>query len=302
MVNLLYRIKKYLGRYYSLDEINKVDIYFEKFIVKYYEKFPRMRSGIRNRKSKREVIISMTTIPTRIDKVWITIESLLRQTYKPDQIILWLAEDEFADMELSEKIKQQMKRGLTVSYCDNLKSYKKFYYTMKENPNAYVITVDDDVIYAETMVEELVKTYRDNPKSVICHRSHLIQKQSSGCAPYDRWIKYENREKIRCEATYANFFTGCAGILFPVFLLDTRVSEKEEFMELAPTADDVWLNFMCWVSNLKIKNTEGILGNLIYISDFNGNGLAVQNVTKKKNDSQIKAVLDYLKIDVNDYI
>lgn len=118
----------------------------------------------------------MTTISDRIDKVWITIESLLRQTYKPDQIILWLAEDEFADMELPEKIWQQMKRGLTVIYCDKLKSYKKFYYTMKENPNAYVITVDDDIIYAETMVEELVKTYRDNPKSVICHRSHLIRK------------------------------------------------------------------------------------------------------------------------------
>lgn len=302
MVNLLYRIKKYLGRYYSLDEINKMDIYFEKFIVKYYEKFPRTRSGIRNRKSKRKLIISLTTIPSRIDKVWIAIESLLRQTYKPDQIILWLAEDEFATVQIPEQLEQQMKRGLTVRYCDNLKSYKKFYYTMKENPNAYVITADDDIIYAETMVEKLVKTYKNNPKSVICHRSHLIHKRSSGCAPYDRWTKYEDREEIRREAAYVNFLTSGGGVLFPVFLLDTRILAKEEFMRLAPTADDVWLNFMCWVSNLKIRNTEGILGNLIYISDFSNNGLAVQNVIKKKNDDQIKAVLDYLKIDVNDYI
>ena len=302
MVSLLYRIKKYLGRYYSLDETNKMDEYFDKLIVKYYEKFPRRKSGIRNRKSKRKLIISMTTIPCRIDKVWIAIESLLRQTYKPDQIILWLAKDEFADMRLPKKVRQQVKRGLTVRYCENLKSYKKFYYTMKENPNAYVITADDDVIYAETMVEELVKTYRYNPHNVICHRSHWIRKRSSGCVPYDSWIKYENREKIRCEATYANFLTSGGGVLFPTFLLDTRVLEKEEFMKLAPTADDVWLNFCSWMSGLKIKNTEGILGNTIAIESSSSKGLAQKNVIQRKNDQKIKQVLDYLKININDYL
>ena len=291
-----------MGRYFGLDEINKTDQYFEKFIVKYYNLLPGKKSGVRNYKAKRKVIVSLTTIPSRIDKVWITIESLLRQVYQPDQIILWLAEEEFAAVKLPEQLIKQVKRGLEIRYCENLKSYKKFYYTMKEYPNAYVVTVDDDVIYAETMLKELVNTYRENPKSVICHRSHLIRKRSLGCVPYDSWIKYENREHIRYEAAYANFFTGCAGIFFPVFLLDKRVLDKEVFMKLAPTADDVWLNFICWVSNLRIKNTEGILGNLIYISDFSGNGLAVQNVIKKKNDGQIKAVLEYLKIDINDYI
>ena len=302
MVNLLYRIKYIFGRYYGTDNINKMDQYFERFIVKYYNLFSRKKSGVRNCKIKREVIVSLTTIPSRIDKVWITIESLLRQTYKPDQIILWLAEDEAATVELPEQLKNQIKRGMTIRYCENLKSYKKFYYTMKENPNAYVVTVDDDVIYAETMIEELIKTYKKNPKCIICHRSHLIKKRSFGCVSYDSWIKYENREDIGNDAAYTNFFTGCAGIFFPVFLLDKRVLDKEVFMKLAPTADDVWLNFMCWVSNLRIKNTEGILGNLIYISDFSRNGLAVQNVIQKKNDLQIKAVLDHLNIDINDYI
>lgn len=302
MINILYRIKCFLGKYYGVDKINDIDPYLENFIVRYYGLFPVKKSGIRNRSAKRELIISLTTIPARIDKVWITIESLLRQTYKPDKIILWLAEEEFANVKLSEKLKRQTKRGVEIRYCDNLKSYKKFYCTMKENPDAYVITTDDDVIYSEKMVRALLKAYKNNPGNVICHRSHLIRKRGLGCAPYDRWIKYECRGKIKGSAAYGNFFTGCGGVLFPVFLLDKKVLEKDVFMKLAPTADDVWLNFVCWISHLKIKNTEGILGNLIYISDFSGNGLAMQNVIRKRNDPQIKAVLEYLKIDIGDYI
>lgn len=302
MVNILYRTKYILGRYYSLNNRNSLDQYFEKFVVRYYKLIPWARSGIRDRRGRRKLIISLTTIPKRIDKVWITIESLLRQTYKPDQIILWLAEEEFADVELPERLRQQIKRGLTVRYCDNLKSYKKFYYTMKENPQAYVVTVDDDVIYAETMVEELVKTYRDNRGNAICHRSHMIKKRNGKCAPYNDWIMYEDRGRIRCGAVYSNFFTGCAGVFFPVFLMDKRVLEKEIFMDIAPTADDVWLNLICWVSGIKVKNTESILGNVIGIHEFSGKGLVLQNVNKRKNDSQLKAVSEYLKVDIDDYI
>ena len=302
MVDILYRIKSFLGRYYSLDDMNNIDKCFENFIARYYKIIPGIRSGVCNRRTKRKIIISLTTIPKRIDKVWITIESLLRQTYKPDQVILWLAQEEFAGVELPKRLRLQIKRGLTIRFCDDLKSYKKFFYAMKENPQAYVITVDDDVIYSETMVRELVKTYRDNPGNVICHRSHKIKKRNGKCAPYNDWVKYENRGKIRCKATYANFFTGCAGVFFPVFLMDKRILDKEIFMNIAPTADDVWLNLMCWVSEIKVKNTESALGNVININEFSGKGLVMQNVNKRKNDSQIKAVLEYLKVDVEDYI
>lgn len=304
MVTILYHIKSFFGRFYNLEYMNQMDRLLVKLIAVYYVLFPRKGSGIRGHgdRSRRKVIVSLTTIPDRIGKVWITIESLLRQTYQPDEIVLWLAEDEFSDRELPEKVRGQMKRGLTVRYCENLKSYKKFYHTMRENPGAYVITADDDIVYAETMVRTLLRTYWENPRNIICSRSHFIKKRGMGCAPYDSWAKYEERGKAGYGASHANFFTSGAGVLFPVFLLDKRVLSKEIFMRLAPTADDVWLNFICWISGIKVKNAEGVLGNLIYINDFSGNGLALENVVRRKNDSQIRAVLDYFKIDVNDYI
>ena len=279
------------------------DDYLEKLVVSYYRLAKCRRTGI-NRKypRKRKVIISMTSIPSRIDKVWITMESLLRQTYKPDKILLWLARDEFQNVKLPYKLMEQTNRGIEIRYCENLKSYKKFYFTAKEYPNDYIIVVDDDVIYAENMLMELIQTYGKNKGCVICHRSHYINVQHGKLRPYNRWIDYHKRNDLIREPTYYNFFTGCGGILFPMFLMDRKVLDKDAYMKLAPSADDVWLNLCSWISGLKIKNTEGILGNTIVIESSSSKGLAQRNVGQGKNDQQIKQVLEYLNININDYL
>ena len=43
-----------------------------------------------NGKRKDEIVVSLTTYGNRIHEVYLTIESLLHQTVKPDRIILWL--------------------------------------------------------------------------------------------------------------------------------------------------------------------------------------------------------------------
>ena len=104
------------------------------------------------------------------------------------------------------------------------------------------------------------------------------------------------------EPSYQNFFTSGGGTLFPFFLMDRRLLKEDIFMELAPTADDVWLNFIAWVSGLKTKNTDEGLGYLIHIPDSSPKGLFRQNVLRNQNDVQIKRVIDYLNIKVEDYL
>ena len=119
---------------------------------------------------------------------------------------MWLAKDEFANVIIPERLHEQEKRGLVIRYCDNLKSYKKFYYTAAENPDAYIVTVDDDIIYAENLLENLVKAYRKNPGCIICTRSHRMVKRNGRLLPYNSWITYEQREEISETPTYQNFF------------------------------------------------------------------------------------------------
>ena len=55
--------------------------------------------GITTTKRKQKIIISLTTYPERINNIQYTIYSLLTQTLKADEIILWLSDDEFPNKE-----------------------------------------------------------------------------------------------------------------------------------------------------------------------------------------------------------
>ena len=51
--------------------------------------------GVTNNKRDTKLIVSLTTFPGRINSVHKTISTLLTQTLKPDEVILWLAEAQF---------------------------------------------------------------------------------------------------------------------------------------------------------------------------------------------------------------
>ncbi len=300
VVKICYKVNYGLKKIFALEN---TDFFYESLIVCYYKFFKSRKRGIiSENKRKRKLIVSMTSIPSRIEKVWITVESILRQTYKPDKIILWLAEDEFRDIKLPDRLVEQKKCGLEIYYCDNLKAYKKIYFAAKEYSDDYIVTIDDDIIYAEDMLEKLVKTYKKNPGGIICHRSHCIKKRKGRLRPYNEWINYGDRKHIGGKYSFENFFTSGAGTFFPVFRLNREILNRDAFMELAPYADDVWLNFCAWISGIRTINTKGILGHIITIKSSSDQGLSRSNVMYRRNDEQIERVLEYLEIDVNQYL
>lgn len=287
--------------------LNICDEAFEDFI-KFYYRIPYFRKGIGSEKRDKKVIISLTTIPSRLGKVWLTTESLLRQSEKPDKIILWLAEDEFWGIEIPIELEKQKKRGLEIRYCKDLKSYKKFYYTMLEYRNGYVLTVDDDFIYSDRLLAEMMDASACYPDCIICNHAHKIRTDKNGIFPYLRWIRYENRKIKEDNPSFQNFFVGCGGVLFPVWLLDREIFRKDIFMKIAPTADDVWLNFNAWHSKVKIVMTKGILGYMIPIHSSSDQGLYLKNTVEKtetcecENDFQIRNVLQYFDLDIKKYV
>ena len=64
-----------------------IEAYYNLLVIKLYDIFPCKRVGIKKIKREQKIIVSLTTFPKRIDSVWITIETLLRQTVKPDEAI-----------------------------------------------------------------------------------------------------------------------------------------------------------------------------------------------------------------------
>lgn len=196
------------------------------------------------------IIVSLTTYPARIGSVWITIASLLQQTMKPCKVILWLAREQFPGGEIPGSLHRLTKRGLEIRFCDDLKPHKKYYYTMQEYSDYYIITADDDIFYPENHIERLWKGHEKYKDAVICHWSHQIEFDAQGnFIPYNDWI--DNGEALPSFATLA---VGCNGILYPPGSLPKETFDKDKIMEISLNTDDLWLKCMEILSGTKTVN------------------------------------------------
>ena len=83
-----------------------------------------------------DLIVSLTSYPKRMNYIHNTIKSLIEQSEIPDRIILWLAEEEFPGREkdFPSELLECMGQGLEVRWCENLRSHKKYFYTMMQFP------------------------------------------------------------------------------------------------------------------------------------------------------------------------
>lgn len=237
-----------------------------------------------------EIIVSLTTFPDRISTVWITIATMMNQTYKPKRIILWLAKEQFPNGNgIPKNLLKLQERGLEICFCDDLKPHKKYYYTMKENPDDYVVTVDDDVLYPENHLEQLWQTHLKYPQAVCCQYSHRITYTESGHIE-----KYENWESCYGTAlkpTLQILPVGCGGVLYPPHILYQDLFDKDQFEKLCPMMDDLWLKSM-----EVLAGTGAVLcssGSLIYFDTLGTrkSGLQHSNAGEKKNDVAISNIL-----------
>ncbi len=230
-----------------------------------------------------KILVSLTTYPARISSVWITIASLLRQTRKPRKIILWLAREQFPEQRIPERLKRLEKRGLEIRFCDDLKSHKKYYYAMKEYPNCYIITADDDILYPEDHIERLWQGHEKYPDAVVCHWSHRIESDGEGeFMPYDDWT--DNGEEAPAYATLA---VGCNGILYPPGALPLEAFHRQKIMDYALYTDDLWLKCMEILNGWRTVNcNEAILIYFNLISTKNS-GLWRTNTGSRSNNDRI---------------
>ena len=80
-----------------------------------------------------KIVVSLTSLPQRINIVVKTIKTLLTQTKKPDVVVLWLAPEQFPDGEadLPQELLDLKQYGLTIDWYKDIRSYKKIIPTRK---------------------------------------------------------------------------------------------------------------------------------------------------------------------------
>lgn len=253
--------------------------------------------GITTNKRDKKLIVSLTSFPERLYDIHFCIYSILNQTIKPDEIILWLANEQFpnGEKDIPQEVLSLKKFGLKIKWCDDIKAYKKLIPALKEYPNDLIVTADDDLFYPEDWLELLYEDHKKNPNDIICQRSRKISFNNGGSLKsYDEW-KLNGGE---IKQSYLNFSTNGAGSLFPPNSLYSDVSNKNLFEKLCPNADDVWIWAMAVLNGTKIKGVKNNMAELTYVN------LARElNILNEKtlyssnfeggNDLQLKNILEY---------
>ncbi|MFV0248997.1 MAG: hypothetical protein ACK5H1_08575 [Tenacibaculum sp.] len=260
--------------------------------------FKYSKSNKKNKKrvylENTKVIVSITTFPQRISKIWLVIECVLRQTVLPDMIILWLSKEQFPNCfdDLPQRVLNYYVKGLLhIEFVeDDIRSHKKYYYALKEYPEDMIITLDDDLYYSSNTIKDLLLLNKNYPNALCCLRGFKVLRSKGAILPYVKWQKLTNEYG----PAFDIFHTSGGGTLYKKSMFSNEVFNKEVFKKMSFYADDVWLNMMLQLNKTPTVKSE-FYSHLIPIIN-NSVKLSRQNVTQGGNDKQIKALIDHYKI------
>ncbi|GAA3509381.1 glycosyl transferase [Aquimarina addita] len=243
---------------------------------------------LETKKEEIPIIVSLTTIPSRVEKVHITIRSILTQTKKPEKIVLWLPED----------LKEMIPDNLTVlqgsvfeiRFSHLTCSHKKLIHSLKEFPDTTIVTCDDDFIYHKNWLSYLYNQHLIYPSAIIANQVRMIRYDDKGdLLPYHQWVYTEAFKKDnKCVLPI-----GANGILYPPESLHKTVFDESLFLQLTPKADDLWFKAMGLLNNTESRLSEQIPPIPVPIIGTQHISLKRENIGKGKNVTQWKALQEH---------
>ena len=232
--------------------------------------------------------MSLTTIRERLGTLHLCIESLLRQSCRPDQLLLWV--DERVAGSLPQTLVRLQPRGLTIRRCRDIGPYTKIIFALRDHPDAIVVTADDDCFYPRTWLEELYAASRREPQMIHCHRAHWITlDERREPRPYREWMF----ESPGVQGPSARLFpTGCSGVLYPPGSLAAEVSNERVFTRICATSDDIWLKAMALLAGTPCRKVRPFQETFVQIEGSQRKALWQENVVAGRNDEQLRAVCE----------
>lgn len=196
-----------------------------------------------------KLVISLTSYKPRFATLIPTLQSLLSQSVRPDRVVLWISQE---DLDVLPKSIKYL-AGLDIQVTDNLGSYTKIIPALNAFPDAYIVTADDDVHYPANWLKLLLQAWEGDNKRIVCHTAYRLFTDKEGLpVSYNDW---KWNEKGPCTGNDL-FFLGVGGVFYPPgSLLMPEALDVKAFKELAPKADDVWLNWMARLAGSSIIKT-----------------------------------------------
>ena len=234
-----------------------------------------------------KVYVSFTSLPERFNNIENLYNQLNNQTIKPDKVYLWIP---YSYRRSSTKIIipkfLETQDLIEVKRCEDIGPITKIYYSLLDTRigmDDIIISIDDDMNFNTTFIENLITASRKLPEACIGHRGRIFRNNK---------LIYNQTKIIRGKLKTlkkVDLVLGVDGVLYK-----KKFFNKEFFnidVENAFYVDDIWIN-----GNLAKNNIHRyIVGNeLTKTSKYvNVNSLYSLNRNAKYNDELINHFQKY---------
>lgn len=232
------------------------------------------------------LVVSLTSYPPRFPTLHLTLRSILNQSISPDEVILWIAEEDMRF--LPQEVLSLQEDGLRVRPCDNLRSYKKIVPLLEERSDCYILIADDDAYYPPTWISQIAEEACVNHRDIHAYRAHGVGIAGDGVQPYSQWPKNLSVEESLGAVVFP---TGIGGVLYPPGIFHGDVVKRELFQQACPTADDVWLFWMASLAGAGFRKVGTTKGIVTWLGTQRVGLSRVNTLESQDNDLQITSMI-----------
>lgn len=245
------------------------------------------------KKSKEEipVIVSLTSIPSRLHTLHLTIRSILDQDSRPKKVILWLHDS--LKNEIPKNLRLLESNLFQINYSNLHCSHRKLIHTLELYPQDIIITCDDDMMYRSNWLSLLYLNHLEKPNYIIGNQTRYIRYSKNGeLLPYKEWV-YKKEDSFNPKAVIP---IGAEGILYPPNKLSEQTTNSELFLKLTPKADDLWFKAMAILEGTHAVLAKNRSKTPIPIIGSQKYSLKKSNIGGDKNRTQWLALTAYFNI------
>ena len=271
------------------------------FLIGYLHLYQLLRLYPKPLVQPNDIVVSLTSFPKRIGKVWMVIDSMFHQQLPPEKVLLYLSKEEFPNERkgLPKRLLGYEKLGLEIHFRDdNMMPHKKYFYALQEFKNKSVITIDDDIYYRDDLILTLWKLHLQHPNSICANTINIIQfDREHNFTSYKEWI----RSYVPTAPSLLNIAIGYNGVLYPPHIFHSNeIFNINHIKSLALKADDLWLK-----AHEILQKIPVVSGEYYSCGPLIGNqnvALFHSNAGNDQNDVQWEKLCQYYQIDKNSFM
>ncbi|MFL6505359.1 MAG: glycosyltransferase [Candidatus Udaeobacter sp.] len=200
----------------------------------------------------RRVIVSLSTVPDRINNLRPTIRSLLKQTRPPDEIVLAIPEFSIREQRpyVVPKYISRLPRVRVLRCAEDWGPATKFIGAIQDEltagrQNSLIMVVDDDRLYPRDAIETYLYYNEQLPDAALCFRG----------AAMPSTLDWDDAKMIRAselrEPRQVAVITGCGSYLIQPRFFDESLWTYSVAPPVAFDIDDIWISG--WLSRRGVK-------------------------------------------------